>query len=91
MSNLIKQFAFSFGYFGAISLYCNITGQIAPHSQLFSITPETALTHATGYITGFLTSYNEMVTLYIDGAGLYSDGQLSKVDAYCIYGVWYTR
>ena len=88
MNNLHKLFAYKFGYFGAISLYCSITGQITSGSPVIEITG--AGNNAKGYITASIATFKETVTFYFSGDLILADSPLTRATVYCIYGVWYT-
>lgn len=91
LSNIAINFACNFGYFGAISLYCRISTQITQYSLLFSITPETNMLGAKGYITLYIPEFSETIMLGMNSNGINLDSvPLTRLNtAYCIYGVWY--
>ena len=92
VNNLYVHFAYSFGYFGAISLFFDVIGQMAMFTPLISISPETNMIGAKGFITAFHNASNLGTTFTIDNDKISVDSvPLTSNGSYSVYGVWYTR
>jgi hypothetical protein len=94
LNEIAEHFAYSFGFFGAISLYCSVIGQVAAHSPLISIiNPVTSMTNTNGFITAYINSFNKSMVFNINNDKIYTDSEPITLvgTTYCIYGVWYTR